>query len=235
MTDAPTPAETSPERRRASVPSGSTPRGTIWSPASLRLASGSGPRVGVLALQGGVREHAELLGELGASVTYVRTPADLVGADGVRVDALVLPGGESSTIDRLLRIFELFEPLRDAVAAGLPTLGTCAGLITLAATVEDPAPGQRSLGVLDVDVRRNAFGSQVDSAEVALETTLGPASVAFIRAPQVTRVGAGVEVLARREDAVVAVRQGAITGIAFHPELTGEPVFHRALLDATQQ
>lgn len=231
MTDAPTPAG----RSDSSAPpaASSSPRGTIWSP-SLRLASGSGPRVGVLALQGGVREHAELLGALGASVTYVRKPADLVGAEGVRVDALVLPGGESSTIDRLLRIFELFEPLRDAVAAGLPTLGTCAGLITLAQKVEDPAPGQRSLGVLDVDVRRNAFGSQVDSAEVALETTLGPASVAFIRAPEVTRVGEGVEVLARRRDAVVAVRQGPIIGIAFHPELTGEPLFHRSLLDAVR-
>jgi 5'-phosphate synthase pdxT subunit len=146
------------------------------------------------------------------------------------VDALVLPGGESSVIDRLLRVFELAEPLREAVAGGLPTLGTCAGLVLLARTVLDPAPGQGSLGLLDVDVRRNAFGSQVDSAEVRLDTTLGPVGVAFIRAPRVERVGAGVDVLARRGDAVVAVRQGAVTGVAFHPELTGESLFHAALL-----
>ncbi len=220
-------------------------KGTIWTPESLPASRGSasgtsvmraGRRtVGVLALQGGVREHAELLLGLGASVSYLRTPADLAGPDGLRVDALVLPGGESSTIDRLLRVFGLFEPLRDAVAAGLPTLGTCAGLVLLAKRVLDPAPGQRSLGVLDVDVRRNAFGSQVDSAEVALDTTLGLATVAFIRAPRVERVGAGVEVLARRTcenggDAVVAVRQGNMTGVSFHPELTGETLFHAALL-----
>lgn len=216
-------------------------RGAIWTPESfasgIRSAgggAGAGRRVGVLALQGGVREHAEILLGLGASVSYIRTPKDLVGPDGLRVDALVLPGGESSTIDRLLRIFELFEPLRDGIASGLPTLGTCAGLILLANEVVDPAPGQGSLGVLDVAVQRNAFGSQVDSAEVSLDTTLGPATVAFIRAPAVTRVGEGVEALATRGDAVVAVRQGAITGIAFHPELTGEPLFHAALLERCQ-
>ena len=191
-------------------------------------------RVGVLALQGGVREHADLLRGLGAEVMLVRKPGDLVGPDGLRVDAVVLPGGESSTLDRLLRTFGLFEPLRDAISAGLPTLGTCAGLVLLAKGVLDPAPGQQSLGVLDVDVRRNAFGSQVDSAEVRLDTTLGPATVAFIRAPRVERVGPGVEVLARRDPdglgVVVAVRQGAITGVAFHPELTGETLFHTALL-----
>ncbi len=164
----------------------------------------------------------------------MRKPGDLVGPDGLRVDAVVLPGGESSTLDRLLRTFGLFEPLRDAISAGLPTLGTCAGLVLLAKGVLDPAPGQQSLGVLDVDVRRNAFGSQVDSAEVRLDTTLGPATVAFIRAPRVERVGPGVEVLARRDPdglgVVVAVRQGAITGVAFHPELTGETLFHTALL-----
>jgi len=213
----------------------STARGTIWAPESLPRATAvrraTGRRtVGVLALQGGVREHAELLLALDASVTYLRTPSDLAGPDGLRVDALVLPGGESSVIDRLLRVFDLVEPLRHAVAAGLPTLGTCAGLVLLARTVLDPAPGQGSLGLLDVDVRRNAFGSQVDSAEVRLDTTLGPARVAFIRAPRVERVGAGVEVLARRDDAVVAVRQGPVTGVSFHPELTGETLFHRLLL-----
>jgi pyridoxal 5'-phosphate synthase pdxT subunit len=186
--------------------------------------------VGVLGLQGGVSEHIELLDELGVRTRWVRTPSDLLGADGVRVDAIVLPGGESSVIDRLLRMFELFEPLKQAIAGGLPTLGTCAGLILLADKVLDPAPGQQSLGLLDATVRRNAFGSQVDSAEVGLETAEGPVKVAFIRAPEVVEVGAGVEVIARRGGAIVGVRQGTITGLAFHPEVTGEPRFHQRLL-----
>ncbi len=189
-------------------------------------------RVGLLALQGGVAEHARLLTDLGADVVRVRAPSDLAGADGARVDALVLPGGESSTIDKLLRIFELAEPLRELIATGLPTLGTCAGLVLLARDLVDPAPGQQSLGVLDVTVQRNAFGPQVDSAETGLETALGPVRVAFIRAPIVTRLGAGVTSLATWRRRVVAVRQGAITGIAFHPELTGDPTFHRSLLGA---
>jgi len=186
--------------------------------------------VGLLALQGGVREHRNLLEHLGARVTLIRRPADLAGPDGLRVDAVVLPGGESSTIDTLLRTFGLFDPLRDAIGAGLPTLGTCAGLVLLAREVVDPAPGQQSLGVLDVSVQRNALGPQVDSAEVGLATGLGAVRVAFIRAPVVTRLGVGVETLAVRDGRVVAVRQGVVTGIAFHPELTREPAFHRALL-----
>lgn len=146
------------------------------------------------------------------------------------MDAIVLPGGESSTMDRLLRLFELFDPLRAAILDGLPTLGTCAGLILLARHVVDPTPGQQSLGVLDVDVRRNAFGAQLESAEVHLATTLGQAHVAFIRAPEVVRVGAGVDVLAHWSGKVVAVRQGTITGLACHPELTGETMFHRQLI-----
>ena len=188
------------------------------------------PTVGVLALQGGVREHVELLAGLGARTTELRTPDDLLGADGLRVDALVLPGGESSTVDRLLRIFGLEEPLRTAITAGVPTLGTCAGLVLLARQVLDPAPGQRSLGVLDVTVRRNAFGPQVDSAEVDLATAYGPARVAFIRAPLVTRTGPGVLGVASFAGGVVGVRQGLITGLSFHPELTGETLFHRLLL-----
>lgn len=171
-----------------------------------------------------------MLESLGARVAPLRGADDLVGPDGVRVDAVLLPGGESSTIDKLLRMFDLFEPLRTSVAAGLPTLGTCAGLVLLAREVEDRAPGQQSLGVVDVTVRRNALGSQVDSAEAELNSTLGPVRVAFIRAPVVTQVGTGVEVLARRDQQVVAVRQSLVTGIAFHPELTGETVFHRRLL-----
>jgi pyridoxal 5'-phosphate synthase pdxT subunit len=189
-----------------------------------------GPTVGVLALQGGVAEHVELLETLGARVAAVRTPRDLIGSDGVRVDALVLPGGESSVIDRLLRTFELFEPLREAIVGGLPTLATCAGLILLAEEVLDPAPGQQSLHVVDITVRRNAFGPQVASSVESLETTDGPVSVAFIRAPEVVRTGPGVAVVARRGPAIVAVRQRAVTGLAFHPELTGETRFHRQLL-----
>ena len=191
------------------------------------------PTVGVLALQGGVREHVRLLAELGADPVPVRAASDLTGPDGPRVDALVLPGGESSTIDKLLRIFDLAEPLRAAIASGLPTLGTCAGLVLLASEVVDPAPGQQSLGLLDVTVQRNAFGPQVDSAEVDLDTVDGPARVVFIRAPIVTRLGPGVERLASWQGQVVAVRQGRLTGISFHPELTGDPTFHRGLLAAS--
>lgn len=194
------------------------------------LGGGSGVTVGVLGLQGGVSEHAELLDGLGVRTTLLRTPGDLLGPDGLRVDAVVLPGGESSVIDRLLRTFDLFEPLRTAIAGGLPTLGTCAGLILLATTVLDPAPGQQSLAVLDATVRRNAFGSQVDSAEVELDTSEGTVSVAFIRAPQVVACGPQVEVIARRGEAIVGVRQGAITGLAFHPEVTGEARFHQRLI-----
>ncbi len=189
-------------------------------------------RVGVVALQGGVREHLELLESLGAETVPLRQPSDLVGADGLRVDAVVLPGGESSTIDRLLRLFELGDPLAHAIADGLPTLATCAGLIQLATTIEDPAPGQGSFGVLHVTVRRNAFGRQVDSAELELETSWGPARVAFIRAPAIVSYGPGVTPLAYLHDQIVGVQQGPIIGIACHPELTREPLFHERLLDS---
>ena len=190
------------------------------------------PRVGVVALQGGVREHVELLTSLGASPVPLRRPEDLLGPDGLRVDAVVLPGGESSTIDRLLKLFGLGEPLKAAIVDGLPTLGTCAGLIQLASAIEDPAPGQECFGVLDVTVRRNAFGRQVDSAETTVDTAWGLAQVAFIRAPEVVSHGPSVTPLAYLHDRLVAVNQGAITGIAFHPELTGETLFHRHLLES---
>ncbi len=190
------------------------------------------PRVGVVALQGGVREHLELLKSLDAIPVQLRRPADLVGPDGLRVDALVLPGGESSTIDRLLKLFGLGEPLAAAIADGLPTLGTCAGLIQLASRIEDPAPGQESFGLLDVTVRRNAFGRQVDSAETGVDTLWGPVQVAFIRAPEVVAYGPEVTPLARLHGRVVAVNQGFVTGIAFHPELTGDTLFHRRLLES---
>lgn len=207
-------------------------------------------RVGVLALQGGVAEHASLLEQLGAQVVLVKRPEQLEG-----LDALVLPGGESTTIDRLTRIFGLRQPLIEAIAGGLPTLGTCAGLILLARDIEDPAADQQTLGLLDVTVRRNAFGSQVDSTEAELAwgatgadgsgqaagQTAGQGTgvsaeqvsvkAAFIRAPIVTRVGADVTVLARHAGQVVGVQQGHLLGISFHPELTGDTTVHRALLD----
>lgn len=184
------------------------------------------PLVGVLALQGGVREHAGLLESEGAGVRLVRRPADLAG-----LDALVLPGGESSVMDRLLRGTGLAEPLAAEICGGLPTLGTCAGLVLLAREILDPAPGQQGLGVLDIAVQRNAFGSQVASEEAVLETALGTARVAFIRAPRVVRLGPGVVELARHHSSVVAVRSGTVIGISCHPELTGEPLFHQHLLE----
>lgn len=191
---------------------------------------GEGLTVGVLALQGGVREHALMLESLGAQVRWVRTGEQLEG-----LDALVLPGGESSTIDRLTRIFGVREPLIEAISSGLPTLGTCAGLIMLSKRIDDPAPGQQSLGVLDVSVGRNAFGSQVDSAEVRLPwlTPAGDEVVidtAFIRAPIVTGTGEGVQVTARHEGKIVGVRSGNLIGISFHPEVTGDTTVHEELL-----
>lgn len=213
-------------------PDGPGPASDGPGPAPRRSGPAWPPRVGVLALQGGVREHARMLVGLGADVVPVRRAEQLDA-----LDALVLPGGESSTIDRLLRVLDLRDPLRAAIAQGLPVLGTCAGLILLADRIEDPAPGQQTLGVLDVTVRRNAFGRQADSSEETVATVLGPVGAAFIRAPQVVSVGEGVEVIARRgaeptdtDAPIVGVRRGDITGIAVHPELTGDATFHRALL-----
>ncbi|QNV38772.1 pyridoxal 5'-phosphate synthase glutaminase subunit PdxT [Rothia terrae] len=191
---------------------------------------GTGKTIGVLALQGGVSEHAETLRGLGAEVVLVKKAEQLQG-----LDALVLPGGESSTIDRLTRILGVRDALKSAISGGLPTLGTCAGLIMLAREIDDPAPGQQSLGVLDISVGRNAFGSQVDSAEALLEwrTPAGevlPVKTAFIRAPRVSSVGEGVEVTARYHGEIVGVRQGNIIGISFHPELTGDTTVHEELL-----
>lgn len=189
------------------------------------------PTVGVLGLQGGVREHARLLGALGAEVAVIRRPGDLVGPDGVRVDALVLPGGESSVIDRLVRRLGLQEPLRNAIRDGLPALGTCAGLIELSARVLNPAPGQRSLGVLDVTVDRNAFGPQIASRVTTVATAWGPIRAALIRAPRIAAVGPRAEAVARDEDIVLGARQGTVIGVSFHPEITGDPTLHRALLE----
>lgn len=190
----------------------------------------SSPTVGVLAVQGGVAEHAAVLEGLGARVALVKKAEHLAG-----LNALVLPGGESSTIDRLTRILGVRGALVEAIAGGLPTLGTCAGLIMLAREIDDPAPGQQSLGVLDVSVGRNAFGSQVESAETVLDWAgiageVRPVSAAFIRAPRISGVGEGVTVTARYRGEVVGVRQGKVLGISFHPELTGDTAVHEELL-----
>lgn len=187
------------------------------------------PRVGVLALQGDVREHVALLTGLGADVVAVRRPGELVQLSG-----LVIPGGESSVIDKLSRTFGLQGPIRTAIAAGLPAYGTCAGLILLADEVLDGIRGQESFGGMRVSVRRNAFGRQTESFETHLAVpALGEAPVraTFIRAPIVERVGEGVEVLATLPDGdVVAVEQGALLGTSFHPEVDGETRFHERFL-----
>jgi 5'-phosphate synthase pdxT subunit len=190
----------------------------------------SHPRIGVLAVQGDVREHAGVLTDLGADVELVRRPIELAAVDG-----LVLPGGESSVIDKLCRAFGLQQPIRDAIAAGMPVYGTCAGLILLADRLVDGIAGQETFGGLDATVRRNAFGSQADSFETDLEVpALGgpPVHAAFIRAPVVEHVGPEVEVLARLEDGrIIAVEQGPLLATSFHPEMTGETRFHEYFLD----
>jgi pyridoxal 5'-phosphate synthase pdxT subunit len=198
------------------------------------VAGSNAPRIGVLALQGDVREHSAVLRELGCEVVEIRVPAHVEGIDG-----LVIPGGESSVMDKLARIFGLAEPLREAIAAGLPVLGTCAGLIMVANHIEDAIAGQENFGGLDVTVRRNAFGAQVDSFEtsVTVEGLSGPAlEVAFIRAPEVTAVGPGARVIASLGDGrVVGVAGGNIIGVAFHPEITGEDRIHRMFLEVVAQ
>lgn len=191
------------------------------------------PLVGVLALQGGVEEHLSVLESLGAETRRVRLPQDLDGLGGI-----ILPGGESSTIDKLARSFGVAEPLRRAVEGGLPVLATCAGLIYSARDLENPASGQQTLGLIDVTVRRNAFGNQRFSEERTVPVTLGSETLnieaSFIRAPIVTRVGEGVEAIATvpREDgeAVVGVRQGTVTALSFHPEENGDSRLHAAWL-----
>jgi 5'-phosphate synthase pdxT subunit len=190
----------------------------------------SAPRVGVLALQGDVREHVRMLEQCGASAVPVRRPAELE-----ECDALVLPGGESTTIGMLAETFGLLQPIRDRVSGGMPAYGSCAGLVLLADEVLDGRPGQQLVGGLDVTVRRNAFGRQVDSFECDLDVAGldGDALHAvFIRAPWVERVGASVEVLAEVDGHAVAVRQGSLLATSFHPELTADPRLHQLFVDS---
>jgi 5'-phosphate synthase pdxT subunit len=186
-------------------------------------------RVGVLALQGDFREHLFALEECGVTPSLVRRPSELAA-----VDALVLPGGESTAIAKLARSFEMFEPLKSRISAGMPVYGSCAGMILLADRVLDSAVGQETFGGLDITVRRNAFGSQVDSFETDLEfsgITNPPLRAVFIRAPWVESVGPKVEVLAKFEHAV-AVRQDGLLATSFHPELTGDNRIHRFFIES---
>ncbi|WP_348787956.1 pyridoxal 5'-phosphate synthase glutaminase subunit PdxT [Leifsonia sp. NPDC080035] len=187
------------------------------------------PTVGVLALQGDFREHLAVLRGLGADAVPVRRPEELSAVAG-----LVIPGGESSVMDKLSRAFGLAEPLKEAIADGLPVYGTCAGLIMLADRIVDGIAGQQSLGGLDVAVRRNAFGSQVDSFETDLDIpAVGetPMHAVFIRAPIVETVGEKATALARVDGGrVVAVEQGNLLGTSFHPEITGDTRFHEYFL-----
>jgi 5'-phosphate synthase pdxT subunit len=195
----------------------------------------SAPTIGVLALQGDVAEHLAALAACGADPVPVRRPSELAGVAGI-----VLPGGESTTIDKLSRIFELRDPLIAALRAGLPAYGSCAGMILLADRVLDGTADQQTFGGLDITVRRNAFGRQVESFEADVELSGvdgGPVHAVFIRAPWVEQVNAPVQVLGEvelpgsQECRVIAVRQGNLVATSFHPEVTGDLRIHRYFLD----
>jgi pyridoxal 5'-phosphate synthase pdxT subunit len=198
---------------------------------SARPGLGSGVKVGVLALQGASARHAAMLARLGAEPVPVRTPAELAG-----VEALVLPGGESTTISMLLESSGLFDPVAERLAGGMPALGTCAGMILLGREILDGRPDQRCFGALDIAVQRNAFGRQVDSfeADLAVDDISGvegpPLHAVFIRAPVVERVADEVEVLAAVDGRPVLCRQGPVLAAAFHPELGDDPRLHELFL-----
>ena len=192
----------------------------------------SAPRVGVLALQGDTREHLAALHEAGAEPSTVRRPEELA-----RVDGLVIPGGESTAMSHLLNAFDLLEPLRARLADGMPAYGSCAGMILLASDIADAGvPGRAAVPLhgIDMTVRRNAFGRQVDSFEedIVFEGLEGTVHAVFIRAPWVERVGADVEVLASAAGHPVAVRQGRTLATAFHPEVTGDRRVHKLFVDS---
>jgi 5'-phosphate synthase pdxT subunit len=190
--------------------------------------------IGVLALQGDFREHLEVLSKCQAEGIPVRTVDELARCDG-----LIIPGGESTVIEKLSDMYSLSTPIKKAITDGLPVFGTCAGLILLANEIVDGIPGQKGFGGLDISVRRNAFGNQLDSFEAQLnfDGIKGePVQAAFIRAPIVERVGKGVQVLSKLDDeTIVAVRSGNILGIAFHPEISGEQRVHRLFLEMVKE
>lgn len=193
-------------------------------------------KIGVLALQGDFREHLAALQREGIDAIEVRLPRDLAAVDG-----LVIPGGESTTIGKLLRTFDLMEPLRGRIASGFPVYGTCAGAIVLSKEVEGRGVDQPVLGMMDLRIQRNAFGRQVDSFEADLEIApLGPEPfhAVFIRAPIIEQIGPGVEVLSRLDDGtIVAAKQGSLLVTSFHPELTKDGRFHQyfaRLVDASR-
>ena len=190
--------------------------------------SATDPIIGVLALQGDVREHLIALAGLGVTARPIRRRSELDGIDGI-----VVPGGESTTICRLLDVFDLREPLSQRLAEGLPAFGSCAGMIVLASTILDGRADQIPLGAIDIVVRRNAFGRQVDSFETDLEVAGvpgGPVRGVFIRAPWVERTGPAVRVLARVGEHPVAVRQGRVLATSFHPEVSGDDRLHALFL-----
>ncbi|MGW4838327.1 pyridoxal 5'-phosphate synthase glutaminase subunit PdxT [Streptomyces globisporus] len=187
------------------------------------------PVIGVLALQGDVREHLIALASADALARPVRRPEELAEVDG-----LVIPGGESTTMSKLAVLFGMMEPLRDRVRAGMPVYGTCAGMILLAEKILDPRSGQETVGGIDMIVRRNAFGRQNESFESAVEVAGiggGPVEGVFIRAPWVESVGAEAEVIAEHGGHIVAVRQRNVLATSFHPELTGDHRVHALFVD----
>ena len=208
---------------------------TVSRKAARPDASAQGPAVGVLALQGDVAEHLAALRAVGAHPVPVRRPGELDEVAG-----LVIPGGESTTIWKLAVIFDLIEPLRKRLGSGLPAFGSCAGMILLADRVEDAIAGQETFGGIDMTVRRNAFGRQVDSFEsdIALRGVPGPEFRAvFIRAPWVEQTGEGVEIIGTetRTGRIVAVRQGPALATAFHPELTPDLRIHKLFVDMVKE
>ncbi|GMA50726.1 pyridoxal 5'-phosphate synthase subunit PdxT [Alicyclobacillus contaminans] len=188
-------------------------------------------KIGILALQGAVREHQQMLEKLGAETVLIKKPEHLDGIEG-----LVVPGGESTTMGKLLREYDLLQPIKAMGEQGLPVFGTCAGMIVMAKRIQ--GADEPHLGLMDVEVNRNSFGRQVNSFETDLDIpAIGeqPFPAVFIRAPHVTEVGDSVEVLARYEDRVVAARQGRLLALSFHPELTGDDRLHRYFLDMVQE
>jgi 5'-phosphate synthase pdxT subunit len=178
-------------------------------------------QIGVLALQGAFAAHSECLSSLGVQSIEVRTPEQLIG-----VDALLMPGGESSTMSQLLESSGLFDPIAERIASGMPVFGTCAGMILLASEVLDGRSDQRNFSAIDISVRRNAFGRQVDSFETTVSTSVGEFHGVFIRAPRIERVGEEVEVLGSINDEPVLVKQGNVLAASFHPELSGDARLH---------